>query len=166
MKRAGWLTVLAVLLLRGPCLFPEQAAQRSPIERVKHAPGYRYTYQAMPLRTWSDFSSVMRDSPDALRRLNRAKRNRVAAGVLGGAGGFLIGWPIGQAVAHTVHPAWPMAAAGAGLVAVGIGFDVASNKQLSRGVDLYNASLTAGQAAKPDLSLALTASGVSLRLRF
>jgi hypothetical protein len=59
------------------------------------------------------------------------------------AGGALVGWPIGQALAGEDKPLWVLAGAGGGLIAVSIPFSVAASNNLVNAVDAHNAGVGA-----------------------
>lgn len=84
------------------------------------------------------------------------------ATVLGFAGGFLIGWPIGTAVAGG-EPQWELPAIGAGLVILAFPFSEQAKKKASIAVDLYNHDFREFTYRKnPELHFSLSAYGAGL----
>jgi hypothetical protein len=55
---------------------------------------------------------------------------------------------------------------GGGLVVVGVVFGVRSNKQLRKGVDIYNESIVLFDAQSLSFEIALTPNRINLNLRF
>ena len=80
-------------------------------------------------------------SPDqqAMAHMHNAKGNANAAGFLGFAGGFLIGWPIGSLVSGK-DPNWAFAGAGFGLALLTIPISSSYRKNATLGVEAFNAS--------------------------
>jgi hypothetical protein len=156
----------ALLLVLAPCLASSQERKPpAPIKSFKVFLGYRYTYRAMPVSGWADFEAIMKDNADATSRLRTARTRGGIASVLGGVGGFLIGWPIGQALVSRGSADWWLAAAGGGVVLVGGLFQVSSGRQLKEGVDLYNEGIGAGEVASFDVELVVVPGGLGVRLR-
>lgn len=54
------------------------------------------------------------------------------------AGGFLVGWPIGQAIGGQDKPLWVLAGVGGGLIALSIPFAVIAENKVANAVDAHN----------------------------
>ena len=88
------------------------------------------------------------------------------ATIMGGVGGFMVGWPIGTAIGGG-EPNWIMAGIGAGLIVVAIPLSQNYNKKAKQAVDTYNIGLmTSSLWDKSELRLSMTGNGVGLTLRF
>lgn len=104
---------------------------------------------------------IVRENPEAYAELKRARLNYNMAGVLGFAGGILIGFPIGTAIAGG-NPEWGLAAGGAALILSSIPFTRAFRSRTVNALDIYNSKYTA--VIKPELQF--YGNGVKLILRF
>jgi hypothetical protein len=129
--------------------------------------GYKYTYQDKTIKKLSELESIMTDSPEALSQLGKAKGYFWPGLVMASVGGFMIGWPIGQAAAGAEDPKWELAAIGGGIGVVGIILGVVSDKYCKKAVDAYNASIEQSSDAKRlDIGLAFSQNGLNLLLKF
>ncbi len=108
---------------------------------------------------------ITRPVPAAYAEMKAAKSNYNVATVLGFTGGFLIGWPIGTAIAGG-DPEWVMAGIGAGLVGISIPLLSAYNKRSQKAVDIYNSTLKQTGYNRIDLKLGLTCNGLGIRMTF
>ena len=97
---------------------------------------YRHDKQLKPRQ----LKNLLQSNGQAYRHLNASKPPRVVAAVLSYAGGFMIGWPIGTAIAGG-KPNWVLAGVGGGLVAVSIPLTISANRQLRKAINTYNAAL-------------------------
>ena len=167
MKRTIRYVALPLLLLfvSSLCL-AEDNAEKAPIHVEKKGLGYRYTYQEKPLRRLADFYPIMREHPDAIIQLNKAKTNNVLGGGFGFVGGFFIGWPIGESIAGSSSPTWELAAVGGGLLVVGIVFSANTGRRLREAVQLYNQEAAAFHSGPFDREIAMTVKSFSVGIRF
>jgi len=161
MKRKTLLLIL--LLISGISAF----AQYNPdtITATKVFGGYRFE-QDGNLLTLNSMSTLMKDDKEAASYLKKAKTSATIAYVLSYTGGFLIGYPLGTALGGG-KPVWAMAGIGCGLVVIALPLSSAAGRDAKTAADIYNASrrnLSLNQ--KYDLRLGLSATGLSLRLRF
>jgi hypothetical protein len=99
--------------------------------------------------------------------MNKAKTSGTFATVLGYAGGFLIGWPIGTAIGGG-KANWGLAGIGAGILAIAFPVASGADKKTKQAVELYNASLnpTSYFQSKPELNVVANANGIGLAMRF
>lgn len=135
------------------------------ITAVKVFGGYRFEQNGKPLAL-NTMADMMKDDSVAGGYLKKARTSASIANVLGYAGGFLIGYPVGTAIGGG-KPAWAMAVVGCGLVVIALPLGSAAGRDAKTAVDIYNANrrnLAFNQ--KYDLKLGLSATGLSLRLRF
>jgi len=94
-----------------------------------------------------------------------AQTNYTMGNIFASVGGFLIGWPVGTALRGD-KPNWNLAAAGAGLVVLGIPFVSAGNKKLKEAVDLYNAGFKETSRYKPQYHFTAGIYGIGITVTF
>lgn len=104
-------------------------------------------------------------NPDALAEMKKARTNYSAGMVFSYIGGFMIGWPIGTAIAGG-DPEWAMAGIGAGLIGISIPFSASYTRHARNGVAIYNRTLTYSGSVHPEYRLKLMANGIGLQVRF
>lgn len=75
----------------------------------------------------------------ATKEIKSSETPRIFATILGYAGGFMLGWPLGTVLAGG-KPNWAIAGIGAGLTAVSIPFGISSNKRLKKAAHTFNVS--------------------------
>lgn len=139
-------------------------AQKIDIEKVFG--GYKYT-QNDELKSIGDLANIMKSNSDAFELMKKGRTNRSLSAVLGFAGGGLIGWPIGTALAGG-DANWTMAGIGAGLIVIGIPISSSANKKINQAVELYNASLngTSQNHFKPEFKIIANTNGLGLSMNF
>ena len=125
--------------------------------------GYTYIYQDQRLN-FNQLPSVMQKNTEARILIAEARKTNTISTILGGAGGFLVGWQLGSAV-FSGEPNWMMVGLGGGLIAVSIPIFAKSNRTAVKAVDAYNAGLTVRRRT-PTIRAALGNSGIGLALRF
>lgn len=96
--------------------------------------------------------------------MKKAKTNYDVAQVIGGIGGFMVGWPIGTAIGGG-EPNWTMAAIGGGIVLLGLPLNSAFNKNAKKAVRSYNNEGDTS-SRKINLGFAVDKYGVGVVLRF
>lgn len=101
--------------------------------------GTRYYHHDKQLKQWQ-LRDVLRSNEQAYMHFNASKSPRAWATILSSAGGFLVGWPIGTAIAGG-NPNWALAGVGAGLVAVSVPLNMVANRKLKKAVYAYNSAL-------------------------
>lgn len=111
---------------------------------------------------------ITKVNPKAYNKIESAQANNGLAMVLGGAGGFMIGWPLGTSMGGG-EPKWILAGVGACIVAIAIPISVGAKRNIKKGVDIYNAGLnkppsTAG--IDLDFKLGLSPNGVGIVMKF
>jgi hypothetical protein len=123
--------------------------------------------QAGEILTFEKMQYVMRNNQDAISCLNNAKGSSGFASVLGYAGGFLIGYPIGTALGGG-QANWTMALIGCGIVLVAIPIASGANANIRKAIDLYNKDRSVSNTLfnDYDLKLGVTQDGIGLILKF
>ena len=136
------------------------------IEAEKVFGGYKFTRNGRTLSI-KQLANVLEPNVAAYEALKPARTNTTIATILGGAGGFLVGWQLGSAIAGG-EPNWIMAGVGAGLIGISIPITAKSNRQALEAVEIYNSSLGNSfyRTYKPQLLIGSTANGVGLSLKF
>lgn len=81
---------------------------------------------------------LLESNPEAIKLFKQGNGNLVPAGILGFAGGFMIGWPIGQSLGGKKDPQWGLAAGGLALVIVGGVLEKSFQTKANQAFDLYN----------------------------
>jgi hypothetical protein len=125
---------IVFLLLLNVCFIQISLAQE--IKAYKTFGGVRFEMDTITLGL-NQVLDIVKENTEAYAELKRAKSNYNAAGVLGFAGGILIGFPIGTALAGG-NPEWGLAAGGAGLMLASIPFTTAFRGHTMQALDLYN----------------------------
>lgn len=158
--------ILLVMALLTTCLafsFGQSAADSI---TVKQEFGGSQICQDGKRLNMSQLGEELQFNEQAYKEFKGAKANYVVASIIGGAGGFMIGWTIGTAISGG-EPNWALAGIGAGLIVVSIPISQKVNKQVVKAVDIYNSGLeTSSCWEKTELRLAMTGNGVGLILRF
>lgn len=106
------------------------------IKAYKTFSGIRFERDSITLGI-NQVLEIVKENPQAYAELKRAKSNYNAAGMLGFAGGILLGFPLGTALAGG-DPEWVMAAGGAALILGSIPFTRAFRGHTKQALDLYN----------------------------
>ncbi|MEN8201366.1 MAG: hypothetical protein ABFS28_02140 [Bacteroidota bacterium] len=140
-------------------------AQSDSIVATKAFGGYRFEQNGEFLNGKALLQRMEVDQ-EAYAMMKRAKSNSDIASVLGFAGGFMIGWPLGTAIAGG-DPNWVLAGIGAGCLAIGIPLSIQASKGMFQAVELYNSNLN-GTYFEQGLLLRLgvATGGVGLTLDF
>jgi len=108
---------------------------------------------------------ITKSNQEAFSEMKTAKSNYTASMIFQLPGGFLIGYPLGTAMAGG-DPNWTLAAIGAGLVVISIPFISAYNKHARKAVSAYNNGLRYSTLVRPDLRFGITCNGLGVYLRF
>jgi hypothetical protein len=104
-------------------------------------------------------------NPEAYKEMKIAKSNSNTANIFGMAGGFLVGWQLGTALAGG-EPNWASAGIGAGLIGISIPFSVAYVKHAKNAVSIYNNGLKQSNSSNLNLNFGLTGNGLALKMTF
>jgi hypothetical protein len=131
---------------------------------VKKAMGVIFIQNGQKL-TPRKLLEITSTNTEAYKEMKIAKGNYDVGSVFGFAGGFLVGWPLGTAVAGG-EPNWTLAALGAGLIVVSIPFSTSYSKHAKKAVALYNNGLKQSGLKSPEVILGLTYNGIGLRVNF
>ena len=99
------------------------------IEMEKVFGGYKYTQNGNIMRM-NDLVKIMESNQQAFNFMKKAQSNNIMAAIFSGAGGFLVGWPVGTALGGG-DPNWTLAGVGAGLIGIAIPFSSRANDSVS-----------------------------------
>ena len=138
-------------------------AQNDSIIAKKAFGGYKFEHNGQ-LVSPKAMLKIMEQNEEALTYMKKAKTNSDLSMILGFSGGFLIGWPVGTAIAGG-DPNWLLAGIGAGILIVGIPVAKAYTTNALKAVEIYNSgqqSFHFHDGVK--LYLGLADHGVGLRL--
>jgi hypothetical protein len=121
-------------------------------------------YQDSKQLTPKQVLEIMRPNEEAFRAFKKAKSNLGAANVMGFIGGFMVGWPLGTAIAGG-EPEWGLAAGGAALILASIPLNNAFIKHSTTAINLYNRPASASQF-KPKMHVGFYGTGVRVAVKF
>lgn len=131
------------MLLAAGSYCQETNSRRSPADTIDMASsffsGFRF-YVANQRIDNKELKTLLKTNGVAFAQFKSANTSGAFSTILGYTGGFLIGWPIGTAIAGG-KPNWALAGIGAGLTAVSIPLSISAKKKLKSAVSTYNASL-------------------------
>jgi len=139
-------------------------AQKIEVEKVFG--GYKYTQNGNRM-TMRDLVNTMKSDINASSLIKKAQTNNTIATVLGGAGGVLIGVPLGQSLGGG-DANWTLAGIGAGLIIVAIPISSSANKKTKKAIELYNSSLnsTSSYEFNPEFKLIANEKGIGFSMNF
>ena len=152
-------------LLTGCLSFAYGQTVTDSISMKKVFGGYQF-YQAEKRLNVNQLVDAVKANEQAYSQIQSAKSTYTFASIIGFAGGFMVGWPIGTALGGG-EPNWTMAGIGAGLIVVSIPISQKFNKQARQAVDTYNGGLqTSSFWNERELRFCMTGNGVGLTFRF
>jgi hypothetical protein len=122
-------------------------------------------YEGTRLLKPNEVLNIMKVDEEAFAEFKKAKSNYDAAQVFGFIGGFMIGWPLGTALAGG-DPQWGLAAGGAGVLLLSIPFNSAFVKHSKRAIEIYNRAPGSAGAWPAAVDILPYGPGVKLILRF
>ncbi|HEY0059795.1 MAG TPA: hypothetical protein VGB56_11735 [Flavisolibacter sp.] len=122
---------------------------------------YRHGVKLTP----QQLTEVTATNPEAHKLMRKARTNATVAGVLGFAGGFLIGFPVGTAIGGG-KPNWGLAGAGAGLLLTSVPFSLSYARKAKEAVNIYNSGLARTGQRRLDFRLGLGLNGLAMKVNF
>lgn len=159
--------IIAALTIVFLCITAANAQTTTPdsITSKKVFGGYQY-FQDGKMLTLPQLTNLMKTNTEAYKLVKSAIVTNGFLSVLSYAGGFCIGYPIGQALGGG-EPVWELAAVGAGLIAVAIPIANGVTKKMNNAVEVYNRGVrTTSFWDDKELKFQLTGNGLGLALRF
>ncbi len=161
MKR---IAIIMTLLMVGLTFTFGQTVTDS-ISMKKAFGGYKF-YQGEKRLNMNQLVNAIKPNEQAYNQIKTAQSSYALASIIGFAGGFMVGWPIGTAIGGG-EPNWIMAGIGAGLIVVSIPISQKFNRQAKQAVDTYNGGLqTSSFWDKRELRFSMTGNGIGFTLRF
>ena len=136
------------------------------IEKHKTLFKYEFIQNGYSL-CFGEVVNALNNNAEAYQLAKSAKSNYVLSQIISGAGGFLIGWPLGTALAGG-KPNWTLAGIGAGLVVVSIPIEISSDKKINKALEIYNAefSETSMRNFKPSYRFIANNNGIGIAMNF
>lgn len=134
-----------------------------PVELKKVFGGYQF-YQGTKRLTMNKLVNSLKSNSESYAEIKKAQTNYYISSLIGGVGGFMVGFPIGTAMGGG-EANWKMAGIGAGIIALSVPISIRCNKQIKKATEIFNSSLNSTSFwNKHDLrlSLALNKAGVSI----
>jgi hypothetical protein len=128
--------------------------------------GYHFYHKEHRLNM-NQLVASMKDNAQAYKEIQEAQATFLFANIVGGAGAFLIGWPLGTALAGG-EPNWVLAGVGAGLTLVSIPISQKFARQARQAVNTYNNPVKTGTTSvrKQEFKFTLTGTGVGMAYKF
>ena len=121
----------------------------------------RFTRDGQVLKP-KEVLDLMKADEQAYPVFKKAMANYNAAQVLGFAGGFLVGWPLGTALGGG-DPNWGLAAGGGALILCSIPLTVSFKKHAATALDTYNGKPI---ASRPTFHVSPYGTGAKLTIKF
>lgn len=155
-------SIVLILFFITPSAFGQSG---TPIEMKKVFGGYKY-FQGDSRLNMNQLVLAMETNEIALEQIKKAQSTNTLGMVIAGAGGFMVGWPLGTAIAGG-DPNWVLAGIGAGLIVVSIPIAKKVNEQAKLAVDSYNEGLKAHSFwQRKELELLIRGNQVGFALKF
>ncbi len=156
---------IIICLLTVTCAFTYGQTATDSISIKKVAGGYKFYHGEKKLNL-NQLVIMLEPNEKAHKQIKSAQSTNTLATILGFAGGFMVGWPLGTA-AGGGEPNWAVAGVGAGLIVFSIPMSQKFNKQAKEAVDTYNGGLqTSSFRNKSDLRFSLSEIGLGLTLTY
>ncbi len=161
MKKIGILISLLIMSLS----FTFGQTTNDSITMKKIFGGYQF-YQGGERLNMSQLVNTMQMNEKAYKEIKSAQSTYTLGMIVGFAGGFMVGWPLGSALGGG-KPDWTIAGIGAGLIAVSIPISRKFNRQAKKAVNSYNREFqTTSFWSKKELKLSMKGNGLGLVLIF
>ena len=153
------LTLALIYLIAGVSLAQE-------IDIQKRGGGYKYYQEGKPLRS-IQLKQTLSSDKEAFAIYKSTQSLRVLSGVLGFAGGFIIGREIGNVINNNQVEVLSMFA-GAAVIGLSLVPARSADKKTKIAVDMYNEGLSfmPTKVTKPQFALGISEFGVGIRVDF
>lgn len=157
---------LFIILILSTTFIHFSYGQKNDSITLKSTFGGYQVFQGEKQLNMTQLSNLLASNEVAFSKLKSAKSTNLIASILGGVGGYLIGYPIGTALAGG-QANWKMAGIGAGLAVIAIPISISANNNIKNAIKIYNGSLrTSSFFEKSELKFAMTENGIGLVLNF
>lgn len=140
------LLVGSLLSVQVACGAAPTLVKMDPSRPIERDDGYQQQGQTLDPE---DMTAKLAEEPEAAPHVSRAKTLGVITMILGAAGGALVGWPVGSAIAGDSNPKWGLAVAGGGAILVSIPFVFWGVSSFNSAVDAHNTRVGAPPAPNP-----------------
>ncbi len=147
------------------CLFTFSTLNAQKIE-MKKSFGENMFYQNDKKLNPNQLKELLKNNSEAFELMKSAKSNYTWATILGGAGGALVGFPIGTAIGGG-DAKWELAGAGAALILVAIPILKNYNKKAKKAVELYNEGIpSVSSNFLPEFNLSFKGTSMGISMNF
>jgi len=110
--------------------------------------------------------TTVQSNNEAFKIMKKAKSNYDISNVIGFVGGFMVGWPLGTAIAGG-DANWALAGLGAGIIIITIPIVSSANKKAKEAINIYNTNLRSISHNRYfNIHIETTQNGVGMILRF
>lgn len=141
------------------------AATAQKIETQKVFGGYKFRLNGEKL-SYFELDEMMYSNPAAHRFMRKARTQNIIADVIGGVGGWFVGWELGNMVWRKPLRLEYLAAGAFGIL-ISLPLESASQKNALKAVDLHNSEVkTTFLKNKPTLNLVSRGNGIGLVMTF
>jgi hypothetical protein len=129
--------ILILSVAAAGCVSQPKMNAAAPIEKRSVFLGTSYQQNGKAIDP-GDMLDKLEKEPEAADELAGYGAFATTAVILAGAGGALVGWPIGQAIGGEEDPLWVLAGVGGGLIAVSIPLAIVADNKVENAVDAHN----------------------------
>lgn len=154
------LVIVAILFLCAFQTFAQSSEQTIQIKKTAFGTSYLQNEKKLTPKQLLDITQYNAEANEIMKK---AKTNADVSMVLGAIGGFMIGWPLGTAIAGG-DPNWTLAGVGAGFVVVSIPFSVKYSKQAKEAVSIHNKTFEG--VSRLNFDIGCFHSGLGLKISF
>lgn len=162
MKQIAFILIFSLGFI-GIC--SSQSARDSVVMQKAFFGGYNFIYHGEMLKI-KHVVNLMEPNAAAYKQMKSARANNSVANVLGAAGGFCVGWVLGD-LSSGEDPNYALLGAGGGLIVASIPFSISSVKKSREAVATWNSGLsTSSLRPRGELKLGMTGFGLGLTYRF
>ena len=160
MKKVSFF-LFAILFLGLASLYAQSSNE--PIIIDKAFIGHNYYHGDKMITKMSDMKAIVSNDPLALKEVKKASIASGFSYVFAYAGGFAIGWQIGNLFFGKINPY--VLGGGIGLAAIGFGLSALADSHFNKGANIYNGNLgitSYGNSVEVDFGLVSQGVGVTL----
>ncbi|MDB5207372.1 MAG: hypothetical protein JWR72_2447 [Flavisolibacter sp.] len=126
--------------------------------------GWQFYQNGQKLKV-PEVAKMMESNPQAYTYIQSARTNNTWASIIGTIGGFMVGYPLGQA-AGGGNANWTVAGIGGGLIIAAIPISIKANKQAKNAIAAYNEGLRSTSFRKAEFDFGFTGNGIGLTVHF
>ena len=155
MRRMKWCVLALALNAAGCATNIKYISASGPIDIDTSPGGPRYLQNGEGIDT-GFLTDQLQKEPESASNASTARALRIASVLLAGAGGAMVGWPLGQALGNELakssggrrgdEPLWPLAGAGAAAIGLSIPLAVLGIFAMDNAVKDHNRVLGSGTA--------------------